>query len=381
MSSTKKILAVEGIRGLASLVVVFSHLMLTFFPYVQNYRREENVSAPFQEFLFNAPLGFLYTGTSAVFVFFVLSGYILTNVALVNGGSISRIKKMAIKRYPRLMLPTLAACLFAYLSFHIMPLPVVSLDQWINNYVGNFDYSFWGAVYSGVIGTFLEGKSPYSIVLWTMQVELVGSFFVYLLCFNRVKWQIPYFAAITFMLIIILVILRLLPIYWFISLAPFYGGYAMSCYGKNVRKLTAVLLLIIGFYFAGAHQGSFSYAWLNDFGSLGTSLATFMSGFFIVYAIIFNQNLSNALNRAWVEKLGEWSYSLYLCHISVIAVASVYTFIIVEAVTHNYVMAAMTAFVMTIPYSLATSELFLRFIDRPTLKVCNEIADRLIKSA
>ena len=151
--SSGKLLAVEGVRGLACFMVLLSHLALTFFPYAKDIVGEQGANYPIQTFLFDSPLGFFYSGTAAVFIFFVLSGYILTVVALKPDLQPRlRILSMSIKRYPRLMLPALFSCLFAYVTFQYIP-QVSTYQQTI---YGDFNYSFIGAIYSGAIDVFFR---------------------------------------------------------------------------------------------------------------------------------------------------------------------------------------------------------------------------------
>ena len=115
-----KLLAVESIRGLACFMVLLSHLSLMFFPYLHAFSGKASpITNPIQSFIHDSPLGFFYSGTSAVFIFFVLSGYILTKVAIRSGDS-GKIISMTAKRYPRLMVPALASCVLAYAFFSFL---------------------------------------------------------------------------------------------------------------------------------------------------------------------------------------------------------------------------------------------------------------------
>ena len=72
-----KIDSVDGVRGLACLMVILSHLSLIFFPYVFSGRVSE-MRSDIEYYIYHSPLTFFYSGTSAVFIFFTLSGFILT---------------------------------------------------------------------------------------------------------------------------------------------------------------------------------------------------------------------------------------------------------------------------------------------------------------
>lgn len=109
-----KINAAESIRGLACMAVVFSHLSLTFYPYLHNFEKVKTSGSVFIDWLHHSPLGFLYSGTGAVFVFFVLSGFVLSYAILSKDNAVIKIKSMTLKRYPRLAFPAGVSCVLAY---------------------------------------------------------------------------------------------------------------------------------------------------------------------------------------------------------------------------------------------------------------------------
>ena len=94
--STQKINAAESIRGLACLAVVLSHLSLTFFPQLHNFGESAVQQYNFFALLHNSPLAFFYSGTGAVFVFFVLSGYVLSLSSLNKPNATERLKKSVV---------------------------------------------------------------------------------------------------------------------------------------------------------------------------------------------------------------------------------------------------------------------------------------------
>lgn len=109
-------------------MVLLSHLILTFFPYMHVAVNETGLHEnKIQTLIYNSPFGFFYSGKAAVFIFFVLSGFILTKVCLREGNSPIKIFSMSIKRYPRLMIPVLASCLIAYASFYLFDIKSTDL--------------------------------------------------------------------------------------------------------------------------------------------------------------------------------------------------------------------------------------------------------------
>ena len=77
-----KLNAAESIRGLACLAVVFSHLSLSFYPYLHHFSPDDRAHGSWDYFIHHSPFAFWYSGTAAVFVFFVLSGFVLSYAIL-----------------------------------------------------------------------------------------------------------------------------------------------------------------------------------------------------------------------------------------------------------------------------------------------------------
>ena len=87
----------DGVRGWCALSVVFFHVYWeTFSAAVPAFR--------------NPATGFFFDGHLAVCVFFVLSGEALSTAFFAGKGDAATVR-LAIKRYPRLETPILAACL------------------------------------------------------------------------------------------------------------------------------------------------------------------------------------------------------------------------------------------------------------------------------
>lgn len=379
-----KILSVESIRGVACFVVLISHLSLTFFPYLHAFDGEADPALyPIQALLHELPLGFLFSGTSAVFVFFVLSGYILTKVALKNGGGVKRVVLMGVKRYPRLMIPALTSCLIAYFCFYFFSLDKAHLSNWINQYGNEDSYSLVGAIRSGLLDVFfLSGWSVYNPVLWTMKVELFGSFIVYALCLNRITLKAPLLLPVCFLITLAATYAGYLWIEYGLGLIAFYGGYLMGIYGKVISRKLAWILLLIGIYFSGVHNTSWSYLFLYELLSeKAYQICNFLSGFFIVYAIIFNEEFNNWFSNKIAVFMGKVSFSVYLIHMPVISTVGVLLFNGIYSITGLYVIAALLASLLSIAIIYLLAIVFYQQVDYRGMKISSAVADFLFRQS
>src|ERR1700722_11163376 len=98
-----KVQYLEGLRGLAASQVVLMHFVSAFIPDAIDHA--------------SPPLQVLWDGHTAVYVFFLISGAVLTP-AFARGGSWPR---QIVKRLVRLGLPTAAAACIALMLLVAMP--------------------------------------------------------------------------------------------------------------------------------------------------------------------------------------------------------------------------------------------------------------------
>lgn len=112
-----KLLYIEGIRGVACFMVVLSHLALVFYP---GLHEKDLITNGIQQYIFDSPLPFFYSGTAAVYIFFVLSGYVLTFGIMKNKDILASISMMTIRRYFRLAPPVVASCILAYAAMKLI---------------------------------------------------------------------------------------------------------------------------------------------------------------------------------------------------------------------------------------------------------------------
>lgn len=289
-----KLNSAESIRGLAALAVVFSHLGLSFFPYLHHFDESESPRYALEHWIYHSPFAFWYSGTAAVFVFFVLSGFVLTYAVMRQPSKIkTKIKTMLIKRYPRLAIPALLSCLLVWALFLIFDIDSHAANGWLQMYVTQ-DISFKEAFYEGTIGAFLFADSDTNWVLWTMQIELIGSLLLFLLlyCYSISK----------LLFLVLSMLLPLLALYlkgegFFLGMSSFVIGIFFYFYRRSIKLPYAFVVVLIGLYLAGAHNTSHSYQWIcNLLGERTYEYCNFLAGVLIVYAVLMSKELS-----AWLD--------------------------------------------------------------------------------
>ena len=163
-------IAVDGIRGWMSFIVLLHHCYLFVVLPTLHY------DAPW--------LRFATAGHFAVLVFFVLSGFVLS-IGFIENGNAAVLRHLALRRYPRLAIPILASCFFAYLLMKagFMASPSVAAitndASWLGSFY-TFDPSFVGMLrFAGFDAFFRYPMATYNPNLWTMSFELIGSYVVF----------------------------------------------------------------------------------------------------------------------------------------------------------------------------------------------------------
>ncbi len=194
----RRIPYLDTLRGLASVQVLLSHAMLAFF--IGTFFAAPS-SGTLAGYLAATPLFFLLDGASAVCIFFVLSGYVLTPVfthsRATNGALIC-------SRFLRLAIPAIAGCALSAFLFQIFGGDNQAAGTLANSWWLSENWrpptSLWifqDAIVNGVLLGFRDSSivqwlgfpaaslapmpESYVAPLWTLSIEFYGSLLVLLL--------------------------------------------------------------------------------------------------------------------------------------------------------------------------------------------------------
>ncbi len=371
-----KLAPVEAIRGLACLQVVCSHFALVFWPWLHAFWGVADPDDhPVQRFVHDSPFAFLYSGSAAVFIFFVLSGFILSYVAVGRSGR--DIAGLVLKRYPRLALPCIAACVFAWAVIEWMDVDYSDLSVWIQGY-GDFPASFFGALRNGAWEVFVTGQSRYNPILWTMRIELWGSWMVFALCYALTRWP-KLRAALLLLVTVVLAWLgaaKILDEEMTYGLVAFVVGIAIQLYVRRMSTLVSIAMLLTGLYFAGVHNTSASYAWMQPLlGEHAYMVGNFIAGGLIVAALLHNTLFAKLAATRVLMFLGKVSFSVYLIHLCIVASLAAMIFNALQARDWDYDISAIIACAIVLPVIYLAATLFHRYVDAQAITFSNKFRD------
>lgn len=157
----------DGLRGWGALAVVFYHCFVDGFP--------AGPWAPAH--LWRIPL---FNGGLAVLLFFAVSGFALS-AGYVRTHDRLDLARLAIGRYVRLVVPVAAACAIVFVLLKTGIIPHWDDRPTPFDKMLRFDPSLGDLVSFALWGVFFDYSSEVTFIgpLWTMPIELAGSFIVF----------------------------------------------------------------------------------------------------------------------------------------------------------------------------------------------------------
>lgn len=357
----------DAVRGLAALVVVVCHIHVGF-----NKADESIGFSDLVDWMIN-PVHTFFFGEFAVYVFFVLSGFVLS-LGVIGKDSHEPLIRLLIKRLPRLVLPILCTSLLFLIA--------VRLNLMLNHQVVELNHStwfdqFWRVkislvewLYNCTLGL-LEWRHydhfmQINPALWTMPVELVFSFFL-CACLWVSKHKKGFMLANALFLATLFYDDNRCYAFSFglgFNLAVLYHKHVLN-FGYAVSFCLVALAVVLA-------TNVFGKFWGNElFFSLGAVL--------LLASIAFNQSWAMVLRHRNLVRLGEISFSLYLTHLLVLATVSskLYIFLLMKtAISYEWTYAIV--FFLSLLLALAFAKVVYEAIEKPSISFASLFAEKLM---
>jgi peptidoglycan/LPS O-acetylase OafA/YrhL len=164
----KRLTQLDGLRGIAALIVVIFHLSLIAQPYL-----DTNSTGDAWWWLSETPLRLATDGTQAVLLFFVLSGLVVALPALRAGFTNFSWKKYFASRFLRLYIPAWGALLLASILIFCIPRAAgnVASNYWLDN-TNARHVQFWTFLQNA---TLMKVGNATDNVLWSLRWEIIFS--------------------------------------------------------------------------------------------------------------------------------------------------------------------------------------------------------------
>lgn len=370
-------------RGLAALMVLFSHTICAFYPVLYPYPTVLPISLDglaaqpllVKAFVFT-PLNIFYHGFFAVMIFLIISGYVVSYNCLHNKDE-NYIRASFFKRYFRLTIPVLFSCVISYFllevgAFSNIKASWASHSPWLSQFYAcdaNFFNMIKFVLYDEYMSYSPDDLLCYGNILWVMYALLLGSFLVYSFyaLFARASSRFKIFIYIA--LIIIFNKSLLLAVILGMILCDMDAHNVF----QNVNKFILLIMLLPGIYLASYMRQDFPFYTILDidfmknyFGGWSNLLAFYyIIGAFLLFFALSRLSFSIKVFSSRVAVyIGKISFSIYILHFIVICSLSSFIFVwLTNYINASNELSFIVTFAMTIVVTILLSHIFHHYIE------------------
>jgi peptidoglycan/LPS O-acetylase OafA/YrhL len=367
-----KVQFLEGLRGIAALQVVLLHFVTGFLPDTAEHAV--------------APLHVLWDGHTAVYVFFLISGAVLTP-SFARGGAWPR---QALKRLVRLGVPVTAAAVLALILLAAMPnahimaarvtgsgwlamdssgattlthlLREITLDSLI---LGYREYT----LFAPIAGRLPLLEHALNAPSWSLHLELYGSLLLLALVMLRARSPRAHAAAV----IMCAILFGTHPMFLFVI-----GHLCATWLGNPPRPAIGAALIVLGLTMSAIKDWTVLEAArvaiarfapvaapnLFQFQSQCAAVALFVG-------VLLNPFAQRSLSSC--RQLGRLSFSIYLSHFPIMFTLACAGFIPLAGVLPQPEAVAVT-FIGFVAVVLLVATGFERLVDRPAVRISRLMA-------
>jgi peptidoglycan/LPS O-acetylase OafA/YrhL len=396
---------VEGMRGIAAVQVALTHLFSAFLPTFARVSGKPHYG--WETGFSHTPLYFLIDGNTAVYIFFLMSGFVLAPSFLTTK---LRISQIIAKRVIRLYIPVLAAGIVTAGLWLAVPMArdqavTLTMSAWASVLCRN-SMSAGSIVKDVFLNSMVFGYESESVLehipalsrlivgtpltvslnppLWTVHAELWGSMLTIAVALffkatsRKVFW--PVFVIALFLTGTSFCTLFLL------GFAAYVGRANLLQLQSRSASLVGVILITCGIVVSSMlGQQPFDTAlniasrvtWLNT--RAGVRLQFECAAVLIMLGVSLSHRAQAVLSTRLPVLLGKISFSLYLIHFPIIFTVGFAVFNRLSP-TFDYGVSVACAMVVSMTLSLMLAILFERYIDQNSVRFSRQFADYMNRS-
>jgi peptidoglycan/LPS O-acetylase OafA/YrhL len=377
----------DVIRGLACLQVLMLHLAEGFFPaFATDKIKDHNLGG----LIHSSPLYLIYDGYTGVFIFFLLSGYVLTP----SFSKDYQPHRQLLARFGRLLIPAFAACLLSFmlkiLVSDLKPTMAAAeisgsifLKDWWRpelTLANLFHDSFINAVFMGYAETsalfpdhYLHSiDTSFVAPLWTLSVEMHGSILLLVLISLRKRHDWLYWAALA-----VAVVLFIRTYYILFVIGHWLNLHTQNAQHRENRSsailfiLAGIILCVTGETKTLAVFEQVCHAHLSLSLDLSGHIQKMIGAVLMFYGLLHHEGLKRVLNTPVLEQLGLYSFSIYLVHFPILCGIGA-SMVVLTAPLYGGPIALVLGALMTLATTFAIAPRF-HHIDRVAMRVSSFI--------
>ena len=360
----------DGVRGVAALLVVFGHFKNAFFVDTENAL----ITTGFWN-LFNY---FFLSAEFCVQLFFVLSGFVLAYNSFTRD---SFLRKQWAKRFFRLFAPVfLSSLLYFFIAkggfFYFDQLSLIHTNEWIAAHWRSI-YSFTEFLKLFFVDFIFLFHWPFifniNSALWTIPIEFYWSYVLFV-CFYLMKFLKNRLLETALLIVAVLFTIWVAPFkgvlygVLFLSGALLARNYTIITAFFSRWKKYALLLIIIGLSVA------IEMNWLPSIDNLPFRW-TFAAAFLMILFVLVTNSIQVFFETTFIQWLGRISFSLYLLHLLVIGSGGAWLFVNFSFLRTDSGLFILFFIVLVTAFSLA--HLFTKYIDEPMMSWFDKVYKRI----
>lgn len=301
-----RFLELDGLRGVAALIVFFSHFVgfIKVNPFITNLQ--------------HSPFRILWHGEGAVYLFFVLSGLVLSKSLIRKKQPFS---SYIVKRIFRIYPAYYFSIFLSIVLIHFYePNNMKGLSEWAQTFWLNpFNLETIGKHLVLIYNLNTRLLNP---VIWTLVVEMKMSlfipFFIFLMQKIKLKYAELYLLGLSFLLSLIFQFFFFLP-HFILGFVLAFNFEKLSSQINFLNKISQVLLISMSVFFFGIRY------FVPHSLSIPENIFIYISSLGSFLLIIFCSEikfLKKFLSSKLFIFLGETSYSFYLLHLPILLFVS-----------------------------------------------------------
>lgn len=385
MAEAKRIKWIDGLRGIACVMIFVHHFLLFFYP-ATYWGLDATTHTPkafhWDAMLAQSPVACFINGNFWVCVFLTVSGLVLSNYVFSH--SLSQVADSMLKRYFRLSLPVfvLSAIVFLMMKWNMFSemakaASMTGSPSLLTLYATKA--SFLEVLLDSFINVWFVGDQTFSGAFWMLSALFIGSYVSYILALiakeRRFLWGYVGMLLILGMLdsLVACSVMGGLLAYWMRQIG--HPGRGL----RWVGALAGILFLIAGLFLGGYPTGVTPenvYRLLPKLPSAFTPYQVWhiMGAGLFVLGLTLVCTLQSLLEMRLFQFFGRLSFSIYLVHLPLLCAFIVPLFIWFIELGLAYTLSALLAFVISFAVTVLVAWLFEFLVEQN----CNRIAQMLL---
>lgn len=346
----------EGIRGIAALIVVIWHYVLYFYPPLANtgemsFKNFLNYTYYEQLLMLAAetPFCLFFNGQASVRLFFVLSAFVLT-YKFFKTKNYEYLSAGAIKRYFRLLGPVVFS-LFITLIFIKLSLVGNIFIATEFNIIDFFKEAFFGVFY--------KSGSPQNPPLWTMSYEFFGSMLVFAIAALFAKYRKRW--IIYFLLVLLFHKTHYLAFVFGMMLSDYFTSQIYSKYKTKIFPSKTLVPLIIIALLLYTISGVRQQIW-------GAAI--------FIFCVLHSDSLQKFFSHSLFLFFGKISFSMYVMHAIILSSFSYYFNKMIIGSMNNF-LAMIVTLVISLFIIIPIACFVEKYIDRNSIKISKKVYEHI----